>query len=357
MEYSNSPVLEKNASISVTAQAWAWLKSADKLVLIFLLILVTTAFHSTQVALDGAWFAATSLYSQKWYFLSAFAIAAYMQAARFELLLTRVFDTTTVMMIVMATMFGGLSPLCSCTVIPLIAVLLRSGIPLSAVMAFWISSPIISPNMYVYTAAILGFEFATFKLGAALFMGLFAGFVTHWLEARGYIGNPLKGGEKIVQRRMGKHQKALWAIWQDKAAMQLFWREFVAIGVFLVKWMSIAFFLEFLMMTYVPGEALSGLIGGQGFLSIIVAALVGIPTYLNGVAAVPLIDGLIKLGISPGAAMSFLVAGSVTSIPASMAVYSIVNKKVFTLYITLGLVGTIISAYAFHAWILFNQPL
>ncbi len=353
MEYSNLQPTEQGG-ISPFAALWNWFKKVDKLVLFFFLILIGTAIYSTQTAIDGVWFAATSLYKQKWYFLSAFAIAAYMQAARFELLLTRVFDTTIVMMITMAALFGGLSPLCSCTVIPLIAVLLRSGIPLSAVMAFWISSPIISPNMYVYTWGILGFDFATFKLGSAIFMGLFAGFITHFLVSRNLIGNPLKGDEKITRRGMGKHQNANWTIWKDKEAMQVFWTEFTAIAIFLVKWMSIAFFLEYLMMTYVPGESMSGLIDGQGILGIVAAAFVGIPTYLNGVAAVPLIDGLINLGISKGAAMSFLIAGSVTSIPASMAVYSIVKKHVFALYILLGLSSTILTSYAYQLWVNFN---
>lgn len=354
MENSNEQTLEQPRSFNPLSLAWNWFKKTDKLILIFFILLVSTAVHSFDTAVDGAEFAATSLWKQKWYFLFAFFVAAYMQAARFEVLLTRVFDTTTVMMIFMAAAFGGLSPLCSCTVIPLIAVLLRSGIPVSAVMAFWISSPIISPNMYVYTWGILGFDFATFKLGAAIFMGLFAGFITHWFESRDMLGNPLKSGEKIVRRRMGKHQSANWYIWKDAEAMQVFWKEFKDMAVLVVKWMAIAFFLEFLMMTYVPGESMKGLIDGQGIWGIVAAAFVGIPTYLNGVAAVPLIDGLINLGISKGAAMSFLIAGSVTSIPASMAVYSIVKKNVFILYIVLGLTSTIITSYVYQLWVNFN---
>lgn len=354
MAYSNPQPAAQSVSINPLKTAWYWLKKIDKLLLLFLFILLVTAALSSQTAVGGIEFAVTSIYKQKWYFLFAFAVAAYMQAARFELLLTRVFDTTMVMMIIMAALFGGLSPLCSCTVIPLIAVLLRSGIPLPAVMAFWIASPIISPNMYIYTWGILGFEFATFKLGSAIFMGLFAGFVTLFLSKRNLIGNPLKGNETITHRSMGKHQAANWAIWQDKAAMRVFWREFVTIALFIMKWMSIAFFLEYLMMTHIPAHTMTGLINGEGIVGIVVAAIVGIPTYLNGVAAVPLIDGLLQLGISKGAAMSFLIAGSVTSIPASMAVYSIVKKPVFALYILLGLTSTIMTSYAYQLWVNFN---
>ena len=76
-------------------------------------------------------------------------------------------------MIAFAAALGGLSPFCSCGVIPLIAALLAMGVPLSAVMAFWLASPVIDPSMFVLTSGVLGFEFAVAKTAAAIGLGLF----------------------------------------------------------------------------------------------------------------------------------------------------------------------------------------
>ena len=95
---------------------------------------------------------------------------------------------------------------------------------------------------------------------------------------------------------------------------------------FLGKWLVLAFVLESLMVAYVPGDLVVRIAGDGGVLSIFGATLVGIPSYLNGNAALPLVAGLIEKGMAPGAAMAFLVGGGVTSIPATLAVFGIARS-------------------------------
>jgi len=57
-----------------------------------------------------------------------------------------------------------------------------------------------------------------------------------------------------------------------------------------------------------------------------IAAFVGAPSYLNGYAAIPLVSGLLEMGMTPGAAMAFVTAGAVSSIPAAIAVFALVKK-------------------------------
>jgi uncharacterized membrane protein YraQ (UPF0718 family) len=89
-------------------------------------------------------------------------------------------------------------------------------------------------------------------------------------------------------------------------------------------------------------------VGADNPIAIPLAAIVGAPSYLNGYAAIPLISGLIEIGMTPGAAMAFITAGAVSSIPAAIAVWALVRKPVFVLYLALGLVGSIITAWAYQ---------
>ena len=102
-------------------------------------------------------------------------------------------------------------------------------------------------------------------------------------------------------------------------------------------------------MTYVPAELIARVVGGEGVVPIGIAALVGMPAYLNSYVAPPLLAGLIELGMSNGAAMAFMISGAVSSIPAMAAVWSLVKKQVFFTYIGLGVSGAIISGIAFSA--------
>ena len=57
----------------------------------------------------------------------------------------------------------------------------------------------------------------------------------------------------------------------------------------------------------------------------------------------PLVDALMNQGMSKGAAMSFMIAGGISSIPAAIAVWALVKSKVFAAYILLGILGATLS--------------
>ena len=84
-------------------------------------------------------------------------------------------------------------------------------------------------------------------------------------------------------------------------------------------------------------------VGGGNAFAIPLAAAVGVPAYVNGYAALPLISGLVEMGMSSGAALVFATAGAVSSIPAAIAVRVPVRRSVFVLYLALGLGGAILS--------------
>jgi len=103
------------------------------------------------------------------------------------------------------------------------------------------------------------------------------------------------------------------------------------------------------MVAWIPGETIAAWLGGAAWWAIPAAALAGIPAYLNGFAAIPTVAALIDLGMAPGAALTFMVAGAVTSIPAAMAVYALARRPVFLWYLALGLAGALASGVVFQA--------
>jgi uncharacterized membrane protein YraQ (UPF0718 family) len=123
-----------------------------------------------------------------------FAVAAIgvMKATGSERLLDGVFQGREMRMIVIGALAGGLSPFCSCQVIPFIAALLVAGAPVSAVMAFWLSSPLMDPAMFSITAGGLGFDFALMKTVSAVALGVLGGVVVKMLSAASIMADPLR---------------------------------------------------------------------------------------------------------------------------------------------------------------------
>jgi len=281
------------------------------------------------------------------------ALAAYLKAARADSLLQRALGGHALMTVTGAALLGALSPFCSCGVVPIVAGLLGAGVPLAPVMAFWVSSPLMSPDMFVLTAATLGFQFAIAKTVAAILLGLASGGVAHWLTRGGGVGAVGKaacGCGSPKPQAATLPAKPVWAVWRDHDAWSVFKEQSGQLSWKLVQWISIAFLLESLMVAWLPADALMGWVGAQSSWGIPLALAVGIPAYVNGYAALPLTAGMLNAGMAPGAAMAFLVGGGVTSIPAMVAVHGVVERRVFALYLLLAVTGALLAGYGYQAW-------
>lgn len=283
----------------------------------------------------------------------AFAVlaVAYMKATGAETLLARAFEGNKVRMIVLAALLGGLSPFCSCEVIPFIAAMLALGAPLSAVMAFWLASPLMDPAMFLITSGNLGWEFAIGKTVAAVFLGFFGGFVTLLASGASLFADPLRekpqiGGCCGVKKPF--EGKPVWQFWTEQPRRDVFRATTLENAVFLLKWLALAYVIEALMLHYIPAELIATVLGGDGLGTIILGAVVGAPAYLNGYAAVPLVDALLAQGMSDGAAMSFMIAGGVSSIPAAIAVWALVKPRVFGAYLGLAVTGAVLAGIAWQ---------
>ena len=177
--------------------------------------------------------------------------------------------------------------------------------------------------------------------------------MTHLLTAGGALQNPLRdgvgdggcGGAKVRSV-----QPVYWRFWNDAERRQKFGNEALKTTLFLGQWLTLAFLLESLMLAYVPAETVTSVLGGEGLGPIATATVVGVPAYLNGYAALPLVGGLIEQGMAPGAGMAFLVAGGVTSLPAAIAVWALVKFRVFALYIGLSLAGAFAAGLLYQGW-------
>ena len=296
-------------------------------------------------------FAVNALISTLPYIAFAVFLIAYLKAAGAEAMIARAFQGRENRMIVLAALFGGLAPFCSCEVIPFIAGLLALGAPLAAVMAFWLSSPLIDPPTLLITAAALGWPFAIGKAVAAVALGLAGGFAVRAMNNAGFFADPLKAQQS---RGCGCGPNPFdgtphWTVWDEAPRRTAFGQEFLSNAMFLIKWLALAYALEALLVTYVPAELIAGIVGGEGIVPIGIAAIVGMPAYLNSYVAPPLLAGLIAQGMSNGAAMAFMISGAVSSIPAVAAVWSLVKGRVFAAYLGLGVSGAIISGAIFGA--------
>lgn len=344
---SPAPVKGSCCDAPATSSLWARL---DKTWLVVAALPLALALWSVAFAEETLVFAAEQVVAIAPWFALAVVVAAWAKAANADRLIAGAVSDKPLRMIVLFAVFGGLSPFCSCGVVPIIAALLSMRVPLSAVLAFCLASPVMDPAMFALTAGALGTDFALVKTLAAVVVGLIGGFGTYVLERRGLFAQPLRagvgeGGCAASGLRQGK--QVHWAIWTEAPRRATFLREGAANALLLGKWLILAYMLENVLLTLVPPASVAALLGPGNPWAVPLSVVIGVPAYLNGYAALPLVAGLIDMGTSKAAAMGFLVGGAVTSIPAAMAVGGIVRTPVFIAYLAFALVGALTVALAY----------
>ncbi|MCC6001959.1 MAG: permease [Pararhodobacter sp.] len=331
------------------------LRRIDRVVIAIMVLLAGVALADPARFVPTLEFAARALVLTAPIILFATLALAWVKAAGVETLVGRAFQGPAMPMIVLAALVGGLSPFCSCQVIPFIAALLAVGAPLAAVMAFWLSSPLMDPAMFLVTAGVLGLDFAIAKTLFAVLIGIGGGLTVHLLARSSVFANPLKS-DMAPRTCCGKvknpfHGQPNWTFWREPPRRAVFTATTRENVLFLGKWLTLAYVIEALMVQYVPAGLIAGVLGGEGFQPILLGAVLGAPAYLNGYAAVPLMDALLGQGMAPGAAMSFVLAGGMSSIPAAIAVWALVQPRVFAAYIGFAMIGALASGVVWQLWI------
>lgn len=304
-------------------------------------------------AAETAWFVLENLLSMAPVIGAAVLLSASIRASGADGLLARIFSARRPGMMVVAALFGALTPICGVGVLPIIAGLLGAGVPLAPIMAFWLSSPITDPAMLTITAATLGPTFAIGKTAIAFAVGLIGGFATEALIRAGAFRAPLRARPAAFTAcaPTASGSSLEWRFWSHSARRRTFVFEARGSGLMILKWLAVAFALESLLRQYLPPEIILEYAGVRNAWAIPLAVTIGAPIYLDGYAALPLIRGLMDLGMSPGAAMAFLVAGGITSLYASVAVFALIRLPVFLWYLALAVLLSGAGGYAYDAYV------
>ena len=93
---------------------------------------------------------------------------------------------------------------------------------------------------------------------------------------------------------------------------------------------------------------MTALFGGSNIYNVPLAATLGLPFYINAEASLPLVRALLDNGMSQGAALAFLIAGSGTSIGAITGALTIARWRVVGLVVALLWAGAILSGLVFN---------
>ena len=252
-----------------------------------------------------------------------------------------------ILSIVLASLLGVVSPLGSYAVIPIFAAMLSTGVPIAPIMSFLVASPLINPFIFITTWGVLGPGLAMARLLSALALGMLCGLMFNYLNKKNFFAeltknNPAKSDNNRKKDFISKlTQTSSGNKWFDALRMMYKMAKYPG------KYFLIAILIAAIVDTYVPQSLVVMTLGASRF-SVLLAAAMSIPFYVCGGGALPIIYGLMNMGMSKGAALAFFIAGPATRISPMVTVALLVKKKAFLIYFLTVVVGGIVLGYLYE---------
>lgn len=235
------------------------------------------------------------------------------------------------MTIVLAAFVGVLSPLGSYVIIPLSAALFVVGLPIPVLMALMVSSPIINPNLFFLTAGAMGLEMAVMRILAAFILGTSAGFITKYL-----INTKRLDPTSILQSSPDINA---WVQTETDISLKAFYTDLYRMARYVSKFFFLAIFLAASIKIVVNPTCILRFLSDNSFLSVLITTGAGIPFYVCGGAAIPIVQQLAELGLSQGSVLAFFISGPVTKLANIAMMQSAFRKNILHIYLAVGIGG------------------
>lgn len=244
--------------------------------------------------------------------------------------------------IIFAAFVGALSPVGSYVIIPMSATLLGVGVPLPALMALMVSSPLINPNLFVLTAGAMGLEMAFLRAFSALLLGSIAGYLTLWLIRTRRLDpqNMVRNKEEFNLNHLpGEKYERSW---------EGFLEELVGMTRYVSKYFFLAIVLAAILKIAVNPEVIVKIFDSDNILSVIISTGAGVPFYVCGGAAIPVVQQLAALGMSKGAVLAYFISGPVTKISNLVILQAAFKRTILIQYLAIGILGAIIFGLLYN---------
>ncbi|XVL12349.1 permease [Staphylococcus xylosus] len=215
---------------------------------------------------------------------------------------------------ILGMIFGAVTPFCSCSTIPILAGLLNSKVPFGPAMSFLIASPLMNPLMIFMLWALLGWKVAIVYFVVLAIFSILTGLVFSKMNlAESYKGVNVKGDGFFANKTGSRFKQALNDAWAFLYPM--------------LPYLFIGVFIGAFIYGFIPEEFITKYASGDGFISVFIASVIGIPMYIRPETMLPIAEALVSKGMSLGTVVALIIGGLGASIPEVVLLSKLFMKK------------------------------
>jgi len=239
-----------------------------------------------------------------------------------------------------ASLFGSITPFCSCSSIPIFLSFLEAGIPLGATFSFLITSPLINEYLVIIMFGFFGWKITLLYVISGITIGVISGAILGNMHLEKYLVKGLvsedtqQAKEKVYT---GIRERIIFGINEAKSITKKLWM-WVLLGV------GIGSFIH----NYIPQETIHGVISKTGPFSVPLATILGVPMYGSCAAIVPIAVVLFRKGVPLGTALAFMMATAALSFPEAVILRRAMKLQLIAIFFGVTTVAIIITGYLFN---------
>ena len=245
----------------------------------------------------------------------------------------------------LASLFGAVTPFCSCSSVPLFIGFVKGGIPLGVTLSFLITSPLVNEVAVAMFLGTFGVKITLVYVISGVLLGCVGGIVLGRLRLERYLSEWVK-----QMQQQAESQSTQWNSTGEKFAMRLplIVRDALQIvrGVFIYIIIGIA--VGAAMHGYVPEGFFEQYMSRDNLLAVPVSVLLAVPMYANAAGIVPVVEVFVAKGVPLGTAIAFMMSVVGLSLPEATML-----KKVMT-WRLIGIFFVIVASFIIFSGYLFN---
>lgn len=239
-----------------------------------------------------------------------------------------------------ATVFGAITPFCSCSSIPLFIGFLEARIPLGVTFAFMITSPLINEVAITLFLSSFGWQITLFYVLAGILIGMVGGFILGKLKMEKYV-------EDFVWKAQYKKSQAFKKDSFLKAFPQISQEAFQIIKKIYI-YIIVGIGVGAIIHGYVPEGFFEKYLENAGFWSVPLATVLAVPMYSNASGVIPIVESLVVKGVPFGTALAFMMAVVGLSLPEALILKKVLKRKLLLTFFGVVTVGIILIGYVFN---------
>jgi uncharacterized protein len=243
-----------------------------------------------------------------------------------------------------ASIFGAVTPFCSCSSVPLFIGFVQGGIPLGVTFAFLITSPLVNEVAIAMFIGMFGWKATLIYVISGILLGTIGGWVLGKLNLEPLLSDWAKN---ILKNKLQHHEYE-----EEKRTflqrLPEIYRSALAIVRGVVWYVIIGIAIGAAMHGYVPEQFFGHYLGGGQWWTVPLAVFFAVPMYANAAGIVPVIQVFVAKGVPLGTAIAFMMATVGLSIPEATLLKKVMTVKLIAIYFAVVTLFIILSGFVFN---------